>query len=378
MTQRRKILAIFGTRPEVIKMGPVVEALRADGSFAVVTLATAQHRDMLDDMLRVFRIVPDHDLDIMTTDQRVVDVTAKCLVGIDAVLRQEKPDLALVQGDTTTVLAATLACHYNRIPVGHVEAGLRTADKYAPFPEEMNRRVAGALADLHFAPTAQARDNLRREGVPEAAILITGNTVVDAVLRIAATAPDPGDAVLQRVGRFADGVGRLLLVTAHRRESFGAPLRAVCQALIRLLETHPDAGLVFPVHPNPNVRAPVFESLDGRPRVLLLEPLDYLQFVQVMRRATLILTDSGGVQEEAPSLGKPVLVLRDKTERPEGIQAGVAHLVGTDPEHIVTEATRLLAAPPGADERLRRQNPYGDGHAAPRIVQALRAYLGLQ
>jgi len=377
MTQRRKILAIFGTRPEVIKMGPVVEALRADGAFTVVTLATAQHREMLDDMLRVFGIVPDHDLDIMTPDQRVVDVTAQCLLGIDAVLRQEKPDLALVQGDTTTVLAAALACHYNRIPVGHVEAGLRTADKYAPFPEEMNRRVAGALADLHFAPTAQARENLRREGVPEAAILITGNTVVDAVLHIAAKPPDPNDAVLQRIARFADGVGRLLLVTAHRRESFGAPLRGVCQALLRILETHPDAGLVFPVHPNPNVRHTVHELLGAQSRVLLLEPLDYLQFVQVMRRATLILTDSGGVQEEAPSLGKPVLVLRDKTERPEGIQAGVALLVGTDPERIVAEATRLLAAPPGADERLRRQNPYGDGHAAPRIVQAIRAHLGL-
>ena len=373
MTAQRKILAIFGTRPEVIKMGPVLTALRNDSAFDVVTLATAQHREMLDDMLRVFGIVPDHDLDVMTADQRVVDVTAKCLVGIDAVLRQEAPDLALVQGDTTTVLAAALACHYNRIPVGHVEAGLRTADKYAPFPEEMNRRVAGALADLHFAPTAQARDNLRREGVPEATIHVTGNTVVDAVLRIAATTVDPADKQLDHILRFTASIGRLLLVTAHRRESFGAPLRAVCQALAAILEAHPDTGIVFPVHPNPNVRGPVYEILGERQRVLLVPPLDYVQFVHVMQRAVLILTDSGGVQEEAPSLGKPVLVLRDKTERPEGVEAGVAHLVGTDPERIRATADRLLAAP--REVEVRRDNPYGDGHAADRIVQAIRVAL---
>jgi UDP-N-acetylglucosamine 2-epimerase (non-hydrolysing) len=375
MTAKRKILAIFGTRPEVIKMGPVLTALRADGAFDVVTLATAQHREMLDDMLRVFGIVPDHDLDVMTADQRVVDVTAKCLLGIDAVLRHESPDLALVQGDTTTVLAASLACHYNRILVGHVEAGLRTADKYAPFPEEMNRRVAGVLADLHFAPTAKARENLRREGVPESAIHVTGNTVVDAVLRIAATPVDPADAQLAHILQFTDTIGRLLLVTAHRRESFGAPLRGVCEALAAIVEAHPDTGIVFPVHPNPNVREAVHEILGDRPRVLLVQPLDYVQFVHVMQRATLILTDSGGVQEEAPSLGKPVLVLRDKTERPEGVEAGVAEIVGTDPVRIRAAADRLLAAPRSHEVEVRRHNPYGDGRAAERIVNAIRAAL---
>ncbi len=377
MKDKCKILCIFGTRPEVIKMGPVIEALQADPAFHVVNLATAQHREMLDDMLRVFRIVPDHDLDIMTTDQKLVDVTSKCLVGIDAVLKRESPQMALVQGDTTTVMAAALVCHYNRVPLGHVEAGLRTSDKYAPFPEEMNRRIAGALADMHFAPTSRARDNLLREGVPENAILVTGNTVVDAVLRIAA-APDPDDASFERVQRFAARVGRLLLVTAHRRESFGEPLRAVCQALSRILQLFPDTGIVFPVHPNPNVRGPVHEILGENPRVLLMEPLDYVQFVHVMKLATLLLTDSGGVQEEAPSLGKPVLVLRDKTERPEGIEAGVAWLVGTDPTRIVAEARRILDSHRDTADWVQRQNPYGDGRAAERIVQGIRQYLGME
>ena len=377
MKSKQKILCIFGTRPEVIKMGPVIEALQADPAFHVVNLATAQHREMLDDMLRVFGIVPDHDLDIMTADQQLVDVTSKCLVGIDAVLKREAPQMALVQGDTTTVMAAALVCYYNRIPLGHVEAGLRTSDKYAPFPEEMNRRIAGSLADLHFAPTTRARDNLRREGVAENAILVTGNTVVDAVLRIAA-APDPDDAGLEQVRRFAAGVGRLLLVTAHRRESFGAPLRAVCQALSQILQLFPDTGIVFPVHPNPHVRGPVHEILGENPRVLLLEPIDYVQFVHVMKRATLVLTDSGGVQEEAPSLGKPVLVLRHKTERPEGIEAGVAWLVGTDPARIVTEASRLLNSQRATADWVQRQSPYGDGRAAARIVQGIRDYLGME
>ena len=374
---KRKILCIFGTRPEVIKMGPVIEAVQADPAFHVVNLATAQHREMLDDMLQVFGIVPDHDLDIMTTDQKLVDVTSKCLLGIDAVLKRESPQMALVQGDTTTVMAAALVCHYNRVPLGHVEAGLRTSDKYAPFPEEMNRRIASVLADMHFAPTQRARENLLREGVPESSILVTGNTVVDAVLRIAAC-PDPDDASLERVRRFAARVERLLLVTAHRRESFGEPLRAVCQALSRILELFPDTGIVFPVHPNPNVRGPVYEILGENPRVLLMEPLDYVQFVHVMKRATMVLTDSGGVQEEAPSLGKPVLVLRSKTERPEGIEAGVAWLVGTDPARIVAEARRILDSHRETTDRVLRQNPYGDGRAAERILQGIREYLRME
>jgi UDP-N-acetylglucosamine 2-epimerase (non-hydrolysing) len=374
MTPEFRILAIFGTRPEVIKMGPVIQALKADGSFRVVTLATAQHRQMMDDMLRVFDIDPDHDLDVMTPDQKLADVMAKCLLGIDRILEQETPRLALAQGDTTTVLAAAIACHYRRIPLGHVEAGLRTADKYAPFPEEMNRRLAGALADLHFAPTPQARENLRREGVADRAIHVTGNTVVDAVQYIASR-PEPESRVLARVRGFAAGVGRLLLVTAHRRESFGAPLRDVCRGLVRILDAHPEAGIVLPVHPNPNVREPVQELLGGRSRALLLEPMDYEDFVHVMKRSYLILTDSGGVQEEAPSLRKPVLVLRDKTERPEGVRAGVARLVGTDPERIFGAAHLLLGRRDEYEGMIRNDNPYGDGRAAARIVQAIRAYL---
>ena len=374
MTPRHKILAIFGTRPEVIKMGPVITALGADKDFAVVTLATAQHREMLDDMLGIFDIVPDHDLDVMAPDQQLPDVMAKCLVGIDRILKQEAPHMALAQGDTTTVLAAALACHYNRIPIGHVEAGLRTADKYAPYPEEMNRRLAGALADLHFAPTAAARENLRREGVRDPAILVTGNTVVDAVQRIAARPAPAGDA-FARLQRFATGVRRLILVTVHRRESFGAPLAEICRALLRVLDAHPEAGIALPVHPNPNVRQPVREVLGNQPRVLLLEPLDYLTFVHAMKLAHLILTDSGGVQEEAPSLGKPVLVLRNKTERPEGIEAGVARLVGTDAEKIFAGAHLLLDSPGEYERMVRNDNPYGDGRAAERIVQGIRDFL---
>ncbi len=377
MSAESLILTIFGTRPEAIKMGPVIEALRADGNFIVRTLATAQHRDMLDAMLEVFRIVPDHDLNVMTVDQRLADLTARCIVGIDAVLKQEKPRLALVQGDTTTVLASALACHYNRIPLGHVEAGLRTNDRYAPFPEEMNRRIAGALADLHFAPTRQAESNLLREGVLAASIHVTGNTVVDAVQRIAQS-PEPTDGACVDLWRFADRTSRLILVTAHRRESFGAPLREVCWALRDIADAYPDAGIAFPVHPNPNVNHTVTEILAGHPGILLLRPLNYIQFVHAMKRAYLLLTDSGGVQEEAPSLGKPVLVLREKSERPEGIQAGLARLVGTDRSRIVRETSLLLDSPAAYAGMVAATNPYGDGRAAERIVTIIKAFLGVR
>jgi UDP-N-acetylglucosamine 2-epimerase (non-hydrolysing) len=365
----KKVLAVFGTRPEAIKMGPVVESLRARSSMVVKTLATAQHRELLDDVLRVFAIVPDHDLNVMTENQRLSDVTARCVQGIDRILETEKPGMVVAQGDTTTVLAAALASYYQRVPFAHVEAGLRTKDKYAPFPEELNRRLVGSLADLHFAPTAQAAENLRREGVPDDRIHVTGNTVVDAVQIIAARTRDTvlPDGVLD----FAKTVDRIVLVTAHRRESFGAPFESICLALSDIVKAHPRLGLIYPVHPNPNVRKTVDAHLRNTDRILLLEPVDYLQFVQLMRLATIILTDSGGIQEEAPSLGKPVLVLREKTERPEGLDAGVARLVGTDRRRIVEEASRILDSPDAYSKMVVSENPYGDGKAALRIADIL-------
>lgn len=368
-----RILTVFGTRPEAIKMGPVIDALAADPSMEVVHLATAQHREMLDDVLRVFDIVPDHDLDVMTRDQTLADVTAKCVTGIDRVLRQVEPDMTVAQGDTTTVLAAALASYYHRIPFAHVEAGLRTDDKFAPFPEEMNRRVAGALTDLHFAPTERSRENLLREGVPPERIHVSGNTVVDAVQRIAAA--EAGPPLEAATEAFLAATPRPVLVTAHRRESFGAPMESICRALVAIAEAGTGAGLVYPVHPNPNVRRTVGALLDGHPQIHLCEPVDYLQFVHLMKRSHLILTDSGGVQEEAPSLGKPVLVMREKTERPEGIEAGVARLVGTDRDRIVNEALTLLRSPEAYAEMVGAKNPYGDGHAGERIAAVIRTTL---
>jgi len=364
---------VFGTRPEAIKMGPVVESLRAIPNMAVRTLATAQHRELLDDVLRVFSIVPDHDLNVMTENQRLSDVTARCVQGIDRILEAEKPGMIVAQGDTTTVLAAALAAYYQRVPFAHVEAGLRTDDKYAPFPEELNRRLVGSLADLHFAPTAQAAENLRREGVPVERIHVTGNTVVDAVQTIAARTRET--VLPEPVLEFAKTVDRIVLVTAHRRESFGAPFESICLALSDIVKTHPRLGLIYPVHPNPNVRRTVDAHLRNTDRILLLEPVDYLQFVHLMRLATIILTDSGGIQEEAPSLGKPVLVMREKTERPEGLQAGVARLVGTDRRRIVEEASRILESPEEYSKMVAPENPYGDGRAAARIAAILDSWM---
>jgi UDP-N-acetylglucosamine 2-epimerase len=376
MTGGNKVLAIFGTRPEAIKMGPVVEALRQEKGIQVVTLATAQHRELLDDVLRVFGIVPDHDLNVMTENQSLATVTARCVEGIDRILHAEDPAWMVAQGDTTTVLASALAGYYHRIPFAHVEAGLRTSDKYAPFPEEINRRLVGSLADLHFAPTQEAADNLLGEGTPPERVHVTGNTVVDAVQAIALRT-EAQSVLPAEVESFLSSVQRIVLVTAHRRESFGPPFASMCRAMRDIVERHPDVGLLYPVHPNPNVRRTVKAELEGRDRVLLIEPVDYLQFVHLMQRATLLLTDSGGVQEEAPSLRKPVLVMRDKTERPEGIRAGVARLVGTNRERIVEEADHILNSEDVYRSMIAAENPYGDGQAARRISRLIRDRLAI-
>jgi len=369
-----KVLAIVGTRPEAIKMGPVIRRLRESGAFRVMILATGQHRELLDEVFRVFEIEPDDDLNVMTQDQQLSDVTAKCLTGIDAILRKERPAIALAQGDTTTVMTAALACYYNRIPFGHIEAGLRTASKYSPFPEEINRRLAGVLADLHFAPTEGARDNLLKEGADPRSIHVCGNTVVDAVREIAVH-PQTLCSLPPPVRAFIDSHRRMILVTAHRRESFGAPLQDICRALVDVIDAHPQIGIVFPVHPNPNVRVAVDSILRDRERILLIDPVPYVQFVQLMKEAYLIVSDSGGVQEEAPSLKKPVLVLRHTTERPEGVQAGIARLVGTNRDRIREQIDRLLRSSDEYAGMIARDNPYGDGRSSQRIVGHIRAFL---
>jgi UDP-N-acetylglucosamine 2-epimerase (non-hydrolysing) len=361
-----RVLSIVGTRPEAIKMAPVIQALAGDPAFASRVLATAQHRQMLDQVLALFGIRPDLDLDIMRPNQALTALTARLLLALDEALGAENPDLVLAQGDTTTVMTAALACFYRKIPFGHVEAGLRTGDLDNPFPEEMNRVVAGRLARWHFAPTASARDNLLREGVAPAAIHVTGNTVIDALLSVAGRRPPIGVPI--------DPAKRLILVTAHRRENFGEPLREICRAIRRLAETNPDVAVLYPVHPNPNVKGVAEALLGDCPGITLCPPLDYLPFVGAMQRAYLILSDSGGVQEEAPALGKPVLVLRQETERPEAVAAGVVKLVGPVYERIVAQAQRLLDDPGYYSSMARGVSPYGDGHAAGRIVAVLRGH----
>jgi UDP-N-acetylglucosamine 2-epimerase (non-hydrolysing) len=359
-----RVLSIVGTRPEAVKMAPVIDALAADSAFESRVLATAQHRQMLDQVLAVFGIVPDRDLDIMLPSQALTGLTARLLIALDEALAREAPDLVLAQGDTTTVMTAALASYYRKIPFGHVEAGLRTGDLQNPFPEEMNRVVAGRLARWHFAPTASARRNLLSEGVADAAIHVTGNTVIDALLSVADRRPE--------IGIPLDPAKRLILVTAHRRENFGEPFRQICLAILRLAETNPDVQVLYPVHPNPNVQDVAQELLGGRPGIVLCPPLDYLPFVGAMQRAYLILSDSGGVQEEAPALGKPVLVLRQETERPEAVDAGVVKLVGPVYQRIVAEAQRLLDDPVYYRSMARGVSPYGDGQAAGRIAAVLR------
>ncbi len=367
-------MVIFGTRPEAIKLAPVIRKLREDGAFVTRVLATAQHRDMLDQVLHLFSIEPDYDLDLMTGNQGLADLTARSLRGVSDILEREGPDMAVLQGDTTTVFASALAAYYHRIPVCHVEAGLRTSDKYSPFPEEVNRRVATVLSDLHCAPTGWARENLLREGVPGERIHVTGNTVIDALGEILRK-PVRLEEKFPQINGFLAAVGRMILVTAHRRESFGTPFLEMCGALRELADSHPDTGIIYPVHPNPNVRQAVEAVLRKHPRILLIDPLDYPAFVALMKRAYFVLTDSGGVQEEAPSLRKPVLIMREITERPEGVEAGVARLVGNRKEGIVREASRLLES---EEEYLRMatgDNPFGDGHASGRIVRHMREYL---
>jgi UDP-N-acetylglucosamine 2-epimerase (non-hydrolysing) len=368
----KRILSVFGTRPEAIKMAPVVKALGVDPRFDSRVCVTAQHREMLDQVLALFEITPDHDLDIMAPGQDLYDITTRILLGLRDVIRAEKPDMILVHGDTTTTLAASLAAFYEKVPVGHVEAGLRTGNLLSPWPEEANRKLTGVLAAAHFAPTGSARDALLAEGVDEARILTTGNTVIDALLWVKARLD--GDAALrdELAGRFPYGLARpMVLITGHRRESFGGGFERICQAVSRLAEAHPGTDFVYPVHLNPNVQEPVNRLLSGRPNVHLIEPQDYLPFVWLMSNATLILTDSGGIQEEAPSLGKPVLVMRDTTERPDAVHAGTVKLVGTGAEAIHDEAHRLLTDQAAWDAMSRAHNPYGDGRASLRIADYL-------
>jgi UDP-N-acetylglucosamine 2-epimerase (non-hydrolysing) len=368
-----KILSVIGTRPEAVKMAPVVRKLRETPGIESVVCATAQHRQMLDQVLDLFDITPDIDLDLMKPNQTLAGITAAIFEHLDPVLASVKPDWVLAQGDTTTVMATALLSYYHRIKFGHVEAGLRTGDKFQPFPEEVNRMVAGVVADLHFAPTEWSRQNLLKENVPAERIVVTGNTVIDALQSVSAMATDSeSQALLAELGLTAESAPRLVLVTAHRRENFGAPLEAICRAIRSLSEHYGDAiRFVYPVHLNPNVQNVAYPMLGDLPNVRLLPPLDYLPMVHLMKRAALVLTDSGGLQEEAPGLGVPVLVLRETTERPEGVTAGTVRLVGTDEARIVSEARLLLDDPAEHEKMARATNPYGDGHAAERIVAAL-------
>ena len=362
----KKILCVVGTRPEAIKMAPVILHLQTEAWAEVRVLATAQHRHMLDQVLNFFGIEPDIDLNIMRPNQALTTLTARLLLEFDNVLQAEKPDVVLAQGDTTTVMTVALACFYHRIPFGHVEAGLRTWDMQNPFPEEANRVIAGRLARWHFAPTENSRQNLLREGVSDADIVVTGNTVIDALLMTASKDVDIGFAL--------DDTKRLVLVTSHRRENFGDPFRNICRALRTLAEQNADIQILYPVHPNPNVKDVAHEMLGDCGNIILCEPLDYAPFIAAMKKAHLIISDSGGVQEEAPALGKPVLVLREETERPEAVEMGVVKLVGPNYHRIVAEAQRLLDDPAAYAEVARGISPYGDGKAAGRIVGVLREH----
>ncbi len=370
---RPRILVTFGTRPEAIKMFPVVHALKATDRFDVRVAVTAQHREMLDQVLEMAGITPDIDLDLMQPGQSLDALSARIITRFGEALDIERPDRVLVHGDTLTTMMATLACYFRRIPIGHVEAGLRSGDIYAPWPEEVNRKVTGAIADLHFAPTQQAADALRAENVPAAAIHITGNTVIDALLtareRIAA-APSLAPVVAPLKDRFRGK--RIIAVTAHRRENFGEGMHQIAAAL-KELAARADTAIIYPMHPNPNVLQVMQPALNEHDNIALIEPLDYLNFVAMMEASDIVLTDSGGIQEEAPSLGKPVLVMRDTTERPEGVDAGTARLVGADRARIVSEVVRLLDDGSAYDAMARAHNPYGDGTASRQIAEILTA-----
>jgi UDP-N-acetylglucosamine 2-epimerase (non-hydrolysing) len=369
-----KVLTVFGTRPEAIKMAPLVHALAQDDAFESRVCVTAQHREMLDQVLRLFEIVPDYDLNIMKPGQGLSEITCRILEGLKGVMEEFKPDVVLVHGDTTTTMATSLAAFYQRIPVGHVEAGLRTGNLYSPWPEEANRKLTGHLAMYHFAPTENSRQNLLRESLRDDHIFVTGNTVIDALLWVRDRImhnPELRTSLDQRYP-FLDANKKLILVTGHRRESFGGGFERICSALAEIALQHPEVQVVYPVHLNPNVSEPVNRILKGIDNIILIDPQDYLPFVYLMTRSYLILTDSGGIQEEAPSLGKPVLVMRDTTERPEAVDAGTVQLVGTDVAKIVDAVTRLLTDEGEYHAMSRAHNPYGDGHACQRILEALK------
>lgn len=369
-----KVMTVFGTRPEAIKMAPVVLELQKHADrIQTIVAVTAQHRQMLDQVLDLFQITPDYDLDIMSQGQTLYDITTKSLMGLKDVLAKEKPDLVLVHGDTTTTFAGALASYYQQVPVGHVEAGLRTGDIYSPFPEEMNRKLTGAIAAIHFAPTATAKANLLKENVNPSHIYVTGNTVIDALMTTVAGDYDFGDD-LKDVDFHNH---RVILLTTHRRENLGEPMRHIYKALRRIIEEIPDTEIVFPVHRNPLVRKVVEEELAGVDRIHLIDPMEYEPFANLMSLSSLVLTDSGGIQEEAPSLGKPVLVLRNTTERPEAVEAGTVRLIGTDKDVVYAETKRLLTDQDAYDAMSNAVNPYGDGKASQRIVQAiLHAFAG--
>ncbi|HEY8394241.1 MAG TPA: UDP-N-acetylglucosamine 2-epimerase (non-hydrolyzing) [Thermaerobacter sp.] len=370
-----RTLVVFGTRPEAIKMAPVVRELAGRATFDVRVAVTAQHREMLDQVLDLFGIRPDYDLDIMRPRQTLTEITTRSLSGLEGVIADARPDLVLVHGDTTTTFAGALAAFYHRVPIGHVEAGLRTYDKYQPFPEEINRRLTDALCDLHFAPTPAARDNLLREGIPAGGIFVTGNTAIDALL---ATVRAGYQFRRRELAAFPSPGRRLVLCEAHRRENWGEPLHEIARALRLLVERNPDIELVYSVHPNPVVAETIREHLAGVARVTLLDPPEYADWANLMGRATLLLTDSGGLQEEAPALGLPVLLLRDKTERPEAIEAGTVIQVGPHEEAIIREAERLLHDPQRYEQVARARNPFGDGRAAERTADAIEYFFGLR
>lgn len=369
MKKKLKVMTVFGTRPEAIKMAPVVlELTKYPEYITPVVAVTAQHREMLDQVLNLFNITPDHDLDIMCQGQTLFEITCRAMQGLGAVLAAEKPDLVLVHGDTTTTFAGALSAFYHQTSVGHVEAGLRTHNKFSPFPEEMNRKLTGTLTDLHFAPTLTARDNLLTEAVAARDIFVTGNTVIDALAATVDANYQFDDELLSSID-YANK--KVILVTTHRRENLGEPMRQVYQALRDIVTEYPNVEIVFPVHKNPKVREVVDSVLGGLERVHLIDPLDYQPFANLLAKSYLVLTDSGGIQEEAPSLGKPVLVLRDTTERPEAVEAGTVKLIGTDRERVYAEAKRLLTDAAEYERMATACNPYGDGQAASRIVQTI-------
>lgn len=369
-----KVMPIFGTRPEAIKMAPLVKELQCADGIETVVCVTAQHRDMLDQVLRLFNVVPKYDLDVMKESQSLSDITSSVLRGLDDVLEKENPDLILVHGDTTTTFVSSLSAFYKKIKVGHVEAGLRSFDKWFPYPEEMNRKLTGVLADLHFAPTITAKDNLIKEGVDESSIFVTGNTVIDAMKYTVK------ENYLFRDDRLNDvdyKNKRVIVVTAHRRENWGLPIENICNALRKIAIDFKDAYIIYPVHKNPVVRDTVFSVLDNLDNVLLLDPIDTDEMHNLLKRCYMVMTDSGGLQEEVPSLGKPVLVLRDVTERPEAVKAGTVKIIGTDFDRVYSEAKLLLTDKNEYDRMANAVNPYGDGNASKRIVQAIKYVFGM-